>query len=635
MTAAAAALPQLRPDRDVYVLHGRPLRPGTLLERTPKMSDDIWPLNAAILQLHVASWQLNFLGIPAQYRPVAKQLAYAMLSGPLPAGEQRRSISTVKSVFTEFRRFLAWLDHEDTSAQRPPRLASVTAADIASYQRHLIATGLPQRGRAFAQSAIGYFWRYRHALDPADQLQFDPRHDATLHQPRPRDPENSTERIPEAVLGPLLAWSIRFTTDFAPDVLACCRQWHADRASRAGFRGPVTAAQARQLLASRAAQGPALPGRNGKVNILALARELGCSRSVLSRLASEIDQAAAAAGITAWACYQLPVTGHLDGNPWIPGIATHPRSPGSLDELARLLQTACYVIIAFLSGMRDSEVKHLRRGCLIVSRDADRRPCRWKITSVAFKGERDPAGTTATWVAGEPVAQAVAVLEQLQPVGTDLLFAQLPYGTGTGPSQRGQNRVPKTVTTSRQLNDLAAWISGYCGEHDRADTIPEVNGQPFRLQTRQFRRTLAWFIARQPGGVIAGAIQYRHLSIQMFEGYAGTSESGFRAEVEAEQALARGEHLLAMTDRHDHEHLAGPAASQAAQRLADFGQRARFRGITITDSRAAWPTHAARRSGRLPRHLRHLRLRPRQSPLPPTARRPRHAAAVAGQLPAA
>jgi hypothetical protein len=40
-----------------------------------------------------------------------------------------------------------------------------------------------------------------------------------------------------------------------------------------------------------------------------------------------------------------------------------------------------------------------------------------------------------------------------------------------------------------------------------------------------------------------------------------------------------------MTDRHDHERLTGPAASQAAQRLADFGQRARFRGITITDSR--------------------------------------------------
>ncbi|MCG0283932.1 hypothetical protein [Streptomyces sp. PSAA01] len=34
-------------------------------------------------------------------------------------------------------------------------------------------------------------------------------------------------------------------------------------------------------------------------------------------------------------------------------------------------------------------------------------------------------------------------------------------------------------------------------------------------------------------------IQYKHLSVAMFEGYAGTSASGFRAEVAAEEALAR------------------------------------------------------------------------------------------------
>jgi hypothetical protein len=34
------------------------------------------------------------------------------------------------------------------------------------------------------------------------------------------------------------------------------------------------------------------------------------------------------------------------------------------------------------------------------------------------------------------------------------------------------------------------------------------------------RRTLAWFIARRPGGAIAGTIQYRHHSIHMFEGLA-------------------------------------------------------------------------------------------------------------------
>jgi hypothetical protein len=62
----------------------------------------------------------------------------------------------------------------------------------------------------------------------------------------------------------------------------------------------------------------------------------------------------------------------------------------------------------------------------------------------------------------------------------------------------------------------------------------------------QFRRTLAWHIAHQPFGVVAGARQYKHAQVAVFEGYAGTSASGFAAEVEAEQAVARldyAEHL--------------------------------------------------------------------------------------------
>ncbi len=96
---------------------------------------------------------------------------------------------------------------------------------------------------------------------------------------------------------------------------------------------------------------------------------------------------------------------------------------------------------------------------------------------------------------------------------------------------------------------------------------------------------MAWHIARRPGGVIAGALQYRHHAIQMFEDYAGTSSSGFRAEVEAEQALTRGEHLLAMTDQHEHQELTGPAAAEAARRLASFAGRARFAGQVTTDPR--------------------------------------------------
>ncbi len=109
--------------------------------------------------------------------------------------------------------------------------------------------------------------------------------------------------------------------------------------------------------------------------------------------------------------------------------------------------------------------------------------------------------------------------------------------------------------------------------------MPDIHGQPARVTTAQFRRTLAWFIARRPGGSIAGAIAYRHHSVHMFEGYTGTSASGFRAEVEAEQALARGEDLALMVERHEHEHLAGPAADEARSRLGEYDRQLRFQGI--------------------------------------------------------
>ena len=149
-------------------------------------------------------------------------------------------------------------------------------------------------------------------------------------------------------------------------------------------------------------------------------------------------------------------------------------------------------------------------------------------------------------------------------------------------ARRSANPALTSKTTNRQLNEFSQWINDYCAEYGLRDVIPEVAGRPFNLHTRQFRRTLAWFIARQPGGAIAGAIQYRHLSIQMFEGYAGTTDSGFRAEVDAEQALARGEHLLATINDHHHD-LVGPAAGEGMKRLDDFAVQASFQGQVITD----------------------------------------------------
>lgn len=78
---------------------------------------------------------------------------------------------------------------------------------------------------------------------------------------------------------------------------------------------------------------------------------------------------------------------------------------------------------------------------------------------------------------------------------------------------------------------------------------------------------------------------YRHHRVQMFEGYAGTSASGFRAEVEAEDAIARGEQLCDLITSHGHHQLTGPAAAEAETRLTGLERHVRFDGKVITDTR--------------------------------------------------
>jgi integrase len=551
---------------DRLVLSGRPLRPGHWLERTSRFGQDVWDVTPAIFQQHARAVVLNFSPFPPACRAAVKELCYIMLSGQLPPNESRPKVLSIRRHLVELKRFTRWLD---SRPQRPGRpLRELTTDDLTAYAVHL--DGVLGRGasREVAEVAVRLLWRYRTVLT-TDRLTVDPLDADGWGNSTRRRAENTTARIPEHVMGPLLTWCLRFIDDFAPDIIAARAHWYDHRQKSRLSRLARTAVQAqlRAKLDSYRRSGQPLPGHDGKVNYSALAAEIGCTAITLRLAANKehIDAVAARNGTTASPPVPTPITGQLDGQPWLPHIGSAVTDPNGAVPLAILLQTACYITIAYLSGMRDSEIKHLRRNCVRTHYDSAGTPYRWTVTGLAFKGETDPAGTTASWVIGAAAARAVAVLERLQPQTVDALFrtvaGNVPEHQPTGTQHVGR--------TNQLLNQFTAWVNTYCHDRGRTDTIPPMpHGQ--RLQTRQFRRTLAWHIARRPGGAIAGALQYRHLSIQMFEGYAGTSESGFRAEVEAEQALARGEHLLAMTTGHDHPDLTGPAAAEATRRIADF-----------------------------------------------------------------
>ena len=169
-----------------------------------------------------------------------------------------------------------------------------------------------------------------------------------------------------------------------------------------------------------------------------------------------------------------------------PGANEPWRQPfSSMIELRReehFLFVACYIVVAWLTGMRDSEITSIRKGRLCRERDADGMIERYKIRATLFKNIPDRKGREETWVAIEPVAQAVEILERL----TEPLRRQSGKNELFLASTRGFS-VPSTPAINVALRDFA--------EHGGALL---VEGKPWRLSTRQFRRTLARWIARRP-----------------------------------------------------------------------------------------------------------------------------------------
>lgn len=118
----------------------------------------------------------------------------------------------------------------------------------------------------------------------------------------------------------------------------------------------------------------------------------------------------------------------------------------------------------------------------------------------------------------------------------------------------------------------------------RDDTVP-ADPADAPITTSRLRRTLAWFIARRPRGLVAAAIQYGHVSVKMTLGYSGSYASGFPDDLAFEEWLTRHE---TMADAHqrltDGEHVSGPTADTFRTRVT---AATRFAGRTLRTNREA------------------------------------------------
>ncbi|MFE2964115.1 hypothetical protein ACFXKC_10660 [Streptomyces sp. NPDC059340] len=605
LPAAAPPVRRLLPGPQTPVLATRPLRPGTTTAELSLFGEDRWNLTPAFFQEHTSRTCVDFHDAPAAFRRPIKLLAWLMLNhqdagntGFLP-GVPRPAARTVVPYCRYLKSFAHWLENRGVT-----RFCQVTDADLDAYAADIKDAAVSHELREDFLAVVVRTWTLRGLLpDEDDRLPQAPpwngeRIQDVLGQRRTSE-ENRTPRIHPATMTPLLKWALRFVEDFADDIIAAFDEYKtlSRRARTASTRSTPPPGKRRrppgtvpllvaELVDDYQARGLPLPGRRTAdglttVNTYFLSLQLGVqiTRAAAKTLAHSGLPVADDTFLT------TPVHGLLDDQPWLTTRITYDQAP----VLARHLSTACLVIVGYLSGQRPGETLNLERGCI----EHDPVTGLILLRGKHWKGVRHPDGTpraegeqrTDPWVVTTPVATAVTVLQRLH--DARLLFPNTLLVNGKSEAGHLRERVGRARNDSgcnKDITELIDWINDYCAARHRDDAIPADPTNP-KIALSRLRRTLAWFIARRPRGLVATAIQYGHVRINMTLGYSGNYASGFPDDLAFEEWLAR---LETLAEAHDQlqagEHVSGPAADTYRHRVA---ASAKFAGHILRTTREA------------------------------------------------
>lgn len=582
----ATCVPDDRP-----VLTSLPLRPGFVREHLSRYCDASWDLSPAVFRENARRCHVTVHFDSVSNAAVAQALReylYARLNVDLPGYRPRLPPASVRQAFNRARRFFEFVHAEFGVCD----VARVTQGCLDRYAK-LLLDGPRQRIVAAQLLEIVFdLYAYRAHL-PITRLRLEPWPGRTRSQVagyRFTHGENRTPRMPEEIIAPLLKWSLKYVTVFASDIFAArveltrlerrqsaliaedlrltlderrsrrrARLWAYLEERRLQGRGvPIWTTAHNGVWRTDAVNGELTP----PINWLLLHQLAGvdaCAdpKAHLSLMSGARDLVAAAIKATGVEIGGMHTPISIDpdtGRSWRPRFDSK-----TLLHEERMLQAACYVVCAYLTGMRDCEVQAMRSGCLSVSRSTDGIIDRHRVRAVAYKGKQSQ-GEPAEWVTIAPVAEAIRVLEQLSADGAAVRGSDTLWPVLDTVRAR---KVHVSAEIVRQLNVYRDHLNILFGTEDRPVVPPGSNGRPWRITTRQFRRTIAWYIANRPFGTIAGMIQYKHASVAAFEGYAGSSRSGFRAEVEAERKLGQLDDIFRYFDeRRTGAQLSGPASAR-------------------------------------------------------------------------
>ncbi|MCT1365058.1 MULTISPECIES: hypothetical protein [unclassified Microbacterium] len=325
--------------------------------------------------------------------------------------------------------------------------------------------------------------------------------------------ESRTPPLPrEETWEPLLAAATYVINECREPILKAHAAWRASPTSRDLGRG-ICRADAWTLIRDFLEKGGRIPlitafGRNkkrerGQPNIAILQRKLGLASSMFKPSHPAYNP-------TAVRLIQQAVD---DGLVEFGGlVACPPDSPFSevgMDEaeyLPSVLRGACYVLIASLSAMRDSELQALKRGALLHHPDAP------EIKSMTFKGT-GVFGRPRTWWVPTVVESAVSALEAL--TQTKRLFARSGR-TGSG-GDDGEYNPHRDI---RRLVDFANSAPDRRPGRGRDFGLASIQiprGQA--INARSLRRSFCVYAAAYPGMEVGIGIQLGHASLRVTGSY--------------------------------------------------------------------------------------------------------------------
>jgi integrase len=258
------------------------------------------------------------------------------------------------------------------------------------------------------------------------------------------------------------------------------------------------------------------------------------------------------------------------------------RPPLFLQGVSTLIERiydACFIVIAYLVGLRVSEILGLEANCIEFHHAGDGGERVAYLRGIIYKTAPSPEGKPHRWLAPEPVVRAIAVLEHLStPARQKLGRPQLWLMTRDPVPLTLPIGIPASAAFTHRLNGPFAAFVG----------LPPHEGRPWHFSMHQGRKTFARFVGkRDRTGLHALQMHFGHVSRSMTDrAYVGT---------DFELGELIGTETLQETRAALEELLTAPNLAGAAGRM--LAARSRFRGRTRDGEVSAYVDFILRDSG--------------------------------------